>query len=135
MKIAISLVTLMPALCFGKVTIDNYIDGKQTSITINGHSYKGTNIDVSDSEIRIDGKKIQLGKSIQIQIEVHGNIETLSTTSGVVIISGNVESLNTTSGNVKTKSVFGGVTSVSGSVNAGTIHGGVKTYSGQIMCE
>lgn len=77
------------------------------SIKINGKEIftrkSGSNIMVIGNKIKIDGKEITDFSEIQskeIKIEIIGNIESLNTTNGDVVVTGDVENIETTNGNV-----------------------------------
>ena len=86
-------------------------------MTINGKTYSGNNIIISNGKVIVDGAE-------QSEVLEH-NI--------VVNVTGDVQSLETTSGDVQCESVSGDVKTVSGDVNVrGNVAGNVKTVSGDI---
>lgn len=120
------------------------------SITINGQNFSGKNITIKGGTIIIDNETINIDEK-EINISISGNVETLDvgscnhldisgdvksvkTASGSVVIKKVVEHVTTSSGGISvTGSVKGSVGTVSGSVKVGgTIHGDVKTVSGNV---
>lgn len=118
------------------------------SIVINGTSYSGNNISIVNGRVTIDGKEhTPTDKVINIVVngnidslhvdvcklvEVHGEVNDLTTTSGDVVC-GNVKNdVSTTSGDIECGNIGGSVKSTSGDVTAETIAGKVTTVSGDI---
>ena len=123
---------------------------KNSSISINGVSYKGGNISIIGNKVIIDGKD-QTPDSKEIKIEVNGDIEELSVDyASEISIKGNVDNVRTSSGdvtingvvknNIQTSSgdveidgdVTGGINTSSGDVKCGKVSGNVRTMSGDI---
>lgn len=106
------------------------------SVTINGTTYKGNNICINGDKVVIDGKgqDNHLQGVGKITVTVNGDVDTLTTTSGDIIVKGSVtNSVKTTSGDVSVQgSVGGGVNTISGDVEANTIKGSCSTISGDI---
>lgn len=103
------------------------------SITINGNSYVGNSIVVSNGKVIIDSKDMTVdGK--QINITINGNINDLKVDSCEKIsVKGNVGSIKTTSGDVDiVGDVSGSVQTMSGDVDCSNIEGSVSTMSGDI---
>ena len=67
-----------------------------------------------------------------VTLEIHGNVEQLSTVSGDVSVSGSVGNISTASGNIRCQTVRGSVSTASGDVHCGSIGGSVSTMSGDI---
>ncbi len=105
------------------------------TISINGRSYSGNNVSISNGVVTIDGQ-VQLdgAKLPTITINVQGNLDSLKVDScREVDVTGDVNNLQTMSGDVRVSgSVFGRVETLSGNVKAGSIAGNVKTLSGNI---
>ena len=120
-------------------------------VIINGKKYTGGNsIVVSNNKVIIDGvdqspskcKKIDIKivgnvENLEVDtcntINVHGDVNSLQTTSGDVDVSGNVtDSVDSTSGDIECGDVGGSVKSVSGDIKCKNINGSVKTVSGDI---
>jgi hypothetical protein len=119
-------------------------------IIINGKSYNGNSVSISNGKIIIDGNNVtpENAKQISIvvngdidnlnvdyceKIEVAGNVATLQSTSGNVDVKGDANSIQTTSGDVDVEgNIKGSVTTMSGDVDCQNIGGTVKTMSGDI---
>lgn len=119
-------------------------------ISINGDNISGRSINISGNKIIIDGKDVTPdSKIINIsitgdvdnldvdycqKIEVIGNVNKLSSTSGDISVSGNVSnSLKTTSGDIECGNVSGDIVTTSGDVSCGKVTGSVRSTSGDIM--
>lgn len=100
-------------------------------INIDGRSFTGRNISISNGKVTIDGI-VQDGELVgDINITVEGDIEKLENATGLVKAN-NVGSISTLSGDVECGNVSGSVSTMSGDVDCGTIGGNVKTMSGDI---
>ena len=67
-----------------------------------------------------------------VTLEIHGNVEKLSTVSGDVSVSGDVGNISTASGDIRCQTVRGSVSTASGDVHCGSTGGSVSTMSGDI---
>lgn len=105
-----------------------------STIVINGVSYSGNSIVVSNNKVIIDGKDMTPNEK-QITIMVDGDVNDLNISScNKLTVNGNVNELSTQSGSVNISGdVNGSVKTMSGSVNCGKISGSVKTMSGSII--
>ena len=102
-------------------------------ITINGKSYKGNNISVSNGVVKIDGKIQHDDDSKQINISVVGNLQTLEVDScEMIMVTGEVDSVVSYNGNVKCGNVNGWVTTTNGNIKAGDVSGDATTKNGNI---
>lgn len=107
--------------------------GKQYTIT-------GKQLERRDGVWYCDGKPVSDGDTggaynddfDVVKIEIHGNVEQLSTVSADVSVSGDVGNISTTSGDIRCQTVRGSVSTVSGDVHCGSIGGSVSTMSGDI---
>jgi hypothetical protein len=121
-----------------KNVVNSIRDLKMTNLsegstcTINGKTYKGKNITITNNQVIVDGK-VQDGSDItgDIKVEVHGDVGSISTTSGDVTAR-NVGEINTSSGDVECGDVSGSIMTSSGDVECGAIGGNVRTSSGDI---
>lgn len=105
------------------------------SITVNGISYSGSNVNIQGGKVTIDGV-VTSGNSTKIDIKVVGNIDTLEVDECVQLnVQGNVHTLQNGSGDVACGDVTGNVQSGSGDIEAGNIGGNVQTGSGDVDCE
>lgn len=101
-------------------------------VKIGGKIFEGSNIQISNSEIIIDGKKIDREKS-DFNITVEGNIQTLRVDyCNSIKISGSVDSVDTMSADVHCGDVRGSVSTMSGDITASIINGSASTMSGDI---
>lgn len=104
-----------------------------SSVIINGQSYSGTNISISNGRVIIDGKDVEdASTSPKIEVCINGAVEELQVASGDVVVHGDVGSLSSTSGDVSCRDVAGNVTTTSGDVKCGSVHGNVTTVTGDI---
>ena len=102
-----------------------------STISINGQDYSGRNIIIRNGNVIIDGRKVTSEDKV-INIVITGDIQDLTVDScDRVTVHGNVNSLETTSGDVSCHNV-GDVKTISGDVDAQLIEGNVKTVSGDI---
>lgn len=67
-----------------------------------------------------------------VTLEIHGDVEQLSTVSGDVSVSGDVGNIATASGDIRCQTVRGSVSTASGDVHCSSIGGSVSTMSGDI---
>ena len=105
--------------------------GSSSRVVIDGKEFVGRSISINGNTVEIDGVK-QNGTLVgDINIEVHGNAESLSNESGQVNAD-NVGTLSTMSGDVICNDVLGSVKTMSGDVRADKISGSVSTMSGDV---
>ena len=104
-----------------------------SQIIINNKGYVGKSITITNGNVIIDGKSIEIEEK-EINISVTGDINDLRVTScNSLEIKGNVKTIETTSGDINIEGdVSGNVKTVSGDVRCGNITGDVKTVSGDI---
>lgn len=104
-----------------------------SSVTINGKTYIGNNIIVSNGKIIIDEKNVTSDDKV-INITVNGNIDSLKVdTCNKLEIIGNVTNVNTVSGDVDINGdVSGSIQTVSGDVKCNNVSGSINTLSGDI---
>lgn len=102
-------------------------------ITIDNMTYNGKNITITNGEIKIDGRSIDINNAISIIVE--GNIDKLQVDAcNKVEVNGQVNSLNTMSGDVEvTGDIEHYIKTQSGdiTINGGVI-GDVSSMSGDI---
>jgi len=122
-----------------------------SNVTINGQSFTGKNVVVSNNKIMIDGKEAEINyEEKTFNIVVTGDVESVVNESGLINVTGNAGEIKSTSGDieiggevkgdVKTTSgdvaskgdIVGDVGTVSGDVDAKSIKGKVNTISGDI---
>ena len=102
-------------------------------ITINGNTFSGSNIIVTNGKVLINGKDVT-PDSKEINISVVGNIEQLKVDAcNKVSVEGNVQSISTKSGDVEVSGdVDGSISTMSGDIDCGHVKGSVSTMSGDI---
>ncbi len=105
-------------------------------ININGKEYSGSNLQIVNGIVKIDGKVVEShDKKINIYVtgditmlsvdscdslEITGEVKSVSSISGDVVINGNVDgNINTVSGDVKCRNHDGNATTVSGDIIRG----------------
>ena len=80
------------------------IGSRSGEYVVNGKTYKGNNISVINGVIYIDGKvvdKSNVGTNNPIIINIKGNVNTITTTSGAVTVTeGCARNIKTTSGDI-----------------------------------
>ena len=101
------------------------------SVTIDGKTFTGTNINIENGKVIVDGKKQDGDLVGDINVTVEGDVKELRNGSGKVIAK-NVGTLSTGSGNVSCVDVKGSVSTGSGNVNCREVGGSVRTGSGNI---
>lgn len=114
------------------------IGNRSGEYVVNGKTFKGNNISVINGVVYIDGKvvdKSNVGTNNPIIINIKGNVNTITTTSGTVTVTeGCARNIKTTSGdiNVWDGGVSEEVSSVSGNVTVYGHANNVSTISGNI---
>jgi len=104
-----------------------------STITINGNTYSGNSIVISNGKVIINGNDVTPdGK--EINITVHGNIEDLKVDNcNQVLVNGNSKNISTKSGDINvTGNVEGSIQTMSGDVECLDVSGSVSTMSGNI---
>lgn len=105
---------------------------KSGSVTINGISYVGNNINVKNGVLSIDNVEQTVTLENVVNIVVNGDCGDINNTQGTVEVKGSCENIKTVSGDVNCSDVQGSVQTVSGNVKAKNVNGSVKTVSGDI---
>lgn len=101
---------------------------------INGVTYTGKNITVSNGRVVIDGKDVTPNTK-QINIAVDGNVDNLKVDQcNKVVVNGSCEKVETMSGDVECGPVNSYVKTMSGDVKCGRVVGDVTTMSGDVDC-
>ncbi len=102
-------------------------------IRINGVEYGGNSISINNDNIVIDGKKIKVSEK-QISIIVTGNIDTIDIDQCENIgVTGDVRTVKTMSGDVLVGgNVTGDIKTMAGDVTCADVSGKIKTMSGDI---
>ncbi len=111
---------------------------KMAQIIINNTKHIGSQININNGNITIDGKKITIDNDEkQINISVVGDISDLSVDSCEKIdIKGNVKKVKTSSGDIDiTGDVLEDIQTSSGDIDiSGNVNGNVQTSSGDVKC-
>ena len=104
-----------------------------STITINGNTYSGNSIVVTNGKVVINGKDVT-PDSKEINISVEGNIEELKVDAcNKVEITGDVSNVKTQSGDVEISgNVTGSIQTMSGDVDCGNVGGSISTMSGDV---
>ena len=98
---------------------------------INGKSFFGRNISITQNSITIDGVT-NIEATPNIKVEILGSCDSIESASGDVVVHGAAQKIKTMSGDVTCESVFGPVSTMSGDVKCGDVSGSVSTMSGDI---
>lgn len=116
-------------------SIENIFDKVEDMVNINGKSYAGRTVILSNGKVVIDGVDVTPDAK-HIDIIVEGNIDKLDVDlCDKLMIKGNVNTLTSTSADVECGDVTGNVRTVSGDIECGNIGGDVSTTSGDVKCE
>ena len=105
------------------------------TITLNGVSYSGKNITITNGNIQIDGKPVNDKGLRALNISVEGNVKTLTfSTCNRCTINGSVVNVKSSSGDIEIAgNCEGDVTTSSGDVTiGGHMNGDATTSSGDI---
>jgi hypothetical protein len=104
-------------------------------VNINGKSFSGRSIVVTNNKVIIDGVDVT-PDSKHIDIVVDGNIDKLDIDMcDNLMVKGNVGTLASTSADVECGDVTGSVNTVSGDIECGNVGGNVTTTSGDVKAE
>lgn len=104
-----------------------------SSLTVNGTTYFGNSIQISNGRVLVDGKEVaDHAGSPKIEVNIHGDVDTIEAGSGDVRVNGNAGVIRTGSGDVECRDVAGTVTTGSGNVRCSAIAGNASTGSGNI---
>lgn len=98
---------------------------------INGKTYMGSCIQVSNGRVIVDGVEHGVEPGPSIDVEIHGDVQSLEMESGTVKAN-SAGTIKTVSGDVVCGEVSGSIKSVSGDINTGAVAGSVSTVSGDI---
>ena len=112
----------------------NSVSSNGSNVTINGVSYSGRDISMTDEGVFVDGvKQGELPEEKSIIVEVHGNVQEVSTTSGSVHCDNTSGNVITASGRIVCNDIHGNISTMSGDVSCDNIAGNVSTMSGDIL--
>lgn len=100
-------------------------------VVIDGRDFVAGDISIEGGRVTIDGVE-QADRLVgDVNIEVHGDVETLENASGRVVAQ-SVGTIKTLSAYVKCGDVSGSIKTMSGDVTCGKVGGSVSTMSGDI---
>ena len=104
-----------------------------STISINGNTYSGNSIVVTNGKVIINGKDVT-PDSKEINIKGDGDIDELKVDAcNKVEITGDVSNVKTQSGDVEISgNVTGSIQTMSGDVDCGTVGGSISTMSGDV---
>tara|TARA_X000000950_G_C13724332_1_gene581557 strand:- start:48 stop:389 length:342 start_codon:yes stop_codon:yes gene_type:complete len=101
-------------------------------VVIDGREFNGRNVQISGNKVIVDGVT-QDGELVgNINVTVHGDVESLSNGSGKVTAR-NVGNIKTGSGGVECGNVSGNITTGSGDVDCEDVGGNIRTGSGDVV--
>lgn len=107
------------------------ISMKNGKVTIDGKTFKGSKVQINNNKVIVDGV-VQEGELVgDINVVVHGDVETLENTNGKVEAI-NIGKVTTTNGNVICDKINGDVKTTNGNIHANAISGSVNTVNGDI---
>lgn len=93
------------------------ISGGNSTVTINGVTYTGSNVSIVNGKVVVDGNNQEQALIGPISVVVNGDVAEVETMSGDVTIHGNVSGdVTTMSGNVVAKAIAGSVETMSGNI-------------------
>jgi hypothetical protein len=106
--------------------IEKKINGKVNSIIQNGNKIIVNGINITDL-ITKDGTVLN------VTIQLDGNVDTITTDNGNILINGNVSNnVSNMNGNIQCENINGSVTNKNGDIQAGDIIGDVSNKNGDI---
>lgn len=108
------------------------ISGASGTISVNGTTYRGRNINIENGVVTVDGVRQGDKHAGDIVVNVTGDVASLSSVSGDINVTGNVTALKTVSGDARVSGVTGSVSSTSGDIIAAFIEGDATSVSGDI---
>lgn len=112
---------------------------KNTQVTVNGQTTIFSEMVVKKTSdggtvVMIDGIPV-VGDDVEINIEVNGDVESITLGSGTIRCANVTNGISTVSGDVFCDNVQGNVTSTSGEINCDDVAGNVNTISGDVNCD
>jgi hypothetical protein len=112
---------------------------KNTQVTVNGQSTVFSEMVVKKTSdggtfITIDGLPV-VGDDVEINIEVNGDVESITLGNGTITCANVTNGINTVSGDVNCENVFGNIGTTSGDITCDDVSGNVNTISGDVDCD
>ena len=111
--------------------------GSSCSVTINGKTYSGRNIQINNGRVSIDGNADESsGLKEPISIVINGNCGAIECREANIKVNGNVQGdIATGAGDVECSGVVtGNVKTGAGDIECGDVSGNVQTGAGDIEC-
>lgn len=105
------------------------------TIKINGGSVSisGRSVVIQNGRVVVDGKDVTGDDAKIINIEIQGNVESVSAdVCNTISVTGSVGTVKTQSGDVRCGDVADSVKTMSGDITCGSIGGDASTMSGDI---
>ena len=105
-------------------------------ISINGKTYYGNSISITNGKVYIDGKVSSDENDKVITISVDGDLDSIvADHCNKIEIRGNVRIIKNSSGDISiSDKVLGDVSTQSGDIECGDVQGNVETQSGDVKC-
>ena len=112
---------------------------KNTQVTVNGQATIFSEMVVKKTSdggtvVMIDGIPV-VGDDVEINIEVNGDVESITLGSGTIRCANVTNGISTVSGDVFCENVQGNVTTTSGDIDCDDVAGNVNTISGDVNCD
>jgi hypothetical protein len=137
------------SLARGSVSYFRSWSSSTSKVCVGTQCWSGTTCSVQGSRIFVNGKLVYdtahppaaattkppktSTPAPDLHVTIHGHVETVSTTSGVIRIEGSAEYVSSESGHIHVEQVMGSVNTFTGKISAQTIHGSVASVSGNIV--
>ena len=113
-------------------------DGINIQVDIDEHSFVGDQISIIGNKVNVNGVTQDITLSTKgrrpLNISVHGNVETLYTSTGNVTAE-TIVNASTHSGDIKCYGVIKNIDTTTGDIECGAVGGNIDTISGDIECE
>lgn len=107
------------------------IIGLNNTVTINGATFKGSNIVINGGDVIIDGVVQESEFYGEVNITIQGDIDRIENIAGDIHAQ-NVGSISTQNGYITCNDVAGSVSTMNGSIEANEIRGNASTMNGSI---
>lgn len=112
---------------------------KNTSVTINNQTMSFSEMVIKKTSdggtvVMIDGVPA-IGDDVEINIEVNGDVESITLGSGSIRCMNVTSGVKTVSGDVYTENVYGNITTTSGDVKSNDVAGNISTVSGDVQAK
>lgn len=91
---------------------------KSSSIKVNGVTYQGRTIIIEGRRVTIDGSAVTTldDKTVNLTVEIAGDVKKVETMSGDVAITGNVQDAKTMSGDIRSSGSIAKAETMSGDI-------------------